>query len=86
MCTAEPLDGKRIHIPPLLQPRSRDFSPVEVDGVVVDPYGWSREVGRVLNEHSESTCTFYFARKLRPGVFFEVGEGYMLARFHCILY
>jgi hypothetical protein len=68
------LDGKRIHPPSPSQPRSRDFSPVEFDGLVVDPDGRTWEAGRMFDEHSESSRTFYFARKLRPAIFCR-GEG-----------
>lgn len=70
LSSAESLDGKRIHIPSPSQPRSRDFSPVEFDGHVVDPDGRTWKAGRMLDEHSESTRTPYSARELRPVVLF----------------
>lgn len=70
LCTAEPLDRERIYPPSLSEPGSRNFSPVEFDGHVVDPYGWSREFGRMLDKRSESARTPYSAGELRPVVLF----------------
>lgn len=85
MRTAASLDGERIHIPSLCQPRSRNFSPVEFDGHVVDPDGRSREIGRMLDKRSENARTPYSAGELRPLILCSGKTDGTCSSFHCIL-